>query len=505
IQVACPGCNTRANLPDTLAGKTVRCNRCSQVFRVPGVAPPGAARPPARGPAAPEGQPARGYGPPRAAFWLGALVGLAVAGVAAVAVVAWGLRDREEPSADAGAPAGEPAANPPPAQPGTPGAGEAPAAGTAAAGGVAVPEDRWAELPLPGEVGDLCVGGSGRYLILHLPAKKQFAVFDAYEARVVKELPAPEGGVKFAAGASKLVAVSALDHTAERWHLGTFEKEATVQLPVSGEVKAVCMGHASEGPLLVHAGGSGGFPVRLFDLATLRPLPSDPRLPSTLAAFESPHYRASADGRAFACWSTGSGSRNSAVFWLEGGRVARSYSTPRPQGGHVEPDSRNRLLLAADGILSGKLRNISWGTDPFFAVPARQGEFFLRCVTPRAMTPTPLGVAEQICVHSAYDEKPLALFPVGGLGLADERYAATDFTADKRFHLIPGASLIALVPDANDRLLLRRFDAAAAAAREGLPRAAAAGAAMPPALAGSVYRHRIPLAPGAGDFRFALK
>ena len=35
ISIACPGCDTRYTLSNSVAGKTARCNKCDQVFRVP--------------------------------------------------------------------------------------------------------------------------------------------------------------------------------------------------------------------------------------------------------------------------------------------------------------------------------------------------------------------------------------------------------------------------------------------------------------------------------------
>ena len=40
ITIACPGCMTRYSLPDSTAGKTAKCKKCEQVFRVPAQATP---------------------------------------------------------------------------------------------------------------------------------------------------------------------------------------------------------------------------------------------------------------------------------------------------------------------------------------------------------------------------------------------------------------------------------------------------------------------------------
>src|ERR1700692_2650147 len=38
ISATCPGCNARFELPDDLAGESVRCEKCGEVFEVPKLA-----------------------------------------------------------------------------------------------------------------------------------------------------------------------------------------------------------------------------------------------------------------------------------------------------------------------------------------------------------------------------------------------------------------------------------------------------------------------------------
>src|SRR5207244_3136932 len=107
------------------------------------------------------------------------------------------------------------------------------------------------KVALPGAVEQLVVGGGGRYIILHLPSKRQLAVFDANEARVVKYLPLAEDAVKIAAGKDKLFVVLLKNNLIVRYNLRTFEKEVTAQFPVPGaEIFVALMGSHSHGPLV---------------------------------------------------------------------------------------------------------------------------------------------------------------------------------------------------------------------------------------------------------------
>jgi hypothetical protein len=63
----------------------------------------------------------------------------------------------------------------------------------------------------------------------------------------------------------------------QRWNLLSGEREVTAPLPFQGVVKALALGSASQGPLLVHwAVGTGALdnaPISFLDLKTLKELP----------------------------------------------------------------------------------------------------------------------------------------------------------------------------------------------------------------------------------------
>jgi hypothetical protein len=160
------------------------------------------------------------------------------------------------------------------------------------------------ECPLPFPVDRVVTGGNGRYLILHADKLRKLAVFDVNQARVVKELPLPEGEVHVAAGMDRLVVILP-GGLLQRWSLATLERETTVILPVRGPLKSVAMGSASNGPLLLlqRDGPLDNFesdPLALIDLSTLKPLPVRwPVNAPGVALVADCAVRASADGRVF--------------------------------------------------------------------------------------------------------------------------------------------------------------------------------------------------------------
>src|SRR5262249_21315167 len=123
---------------------------------------------------------------------------------------------------------------------------------------------------LPATVDHVCVGGGGRFLILHLPQQRKLAVFDVNEAQVVKYLPVADDNVKFAAGMDKLIVALPTANVLQRWSFTTFEREVTVPSPVSGSVFTLAMGSASHGPLVV--GVVPGTPGQPYTVALLDPM-----------------------------------------------------------------------------------------------------------------------------------------------------------------------------------------------------------------------------------------
>src|SRR5262249_5400786 len=99
--------------------------------------------------------------------------------------------------------------------------------------------------PLPGIVSAVCVGGSGRLLILQIPKQRQVAISDANQAKIVKYLPLPEDDAKVAAGADKLLVYAPGANAFQRYSLATFQREVTAASPRPGPIAKILMGSAS--------------------------------------------------------------------------------------------------------------------------------------------------------------------------------------------------------------------------------------------------------------------
>src|SRR5262249_44242433 len=163
---------------------------------------------------------------------------------------------------------------------------------------------------LPDIASDICIGGGGRYLVLHLPKLKKLAVFDVTQTTIVRYIPLTEDKVVFAAGLDKLVIGLTTKGQLERWDLASGEKELTRSAPGGADVGRVLLGSASRGPVIVNES--------FLDLQTLRPLPI--KAPNGVPAPWSP---VSADGTVFGAWKTNQSPAESALFVLQGAELKR--------------------------------------------------------------------------------------------------------------------------------------------------------------------------------------
>ena len=105
---------------------------------------------------------------------------------------------------------------------------------------------------LGGTIGDVAVGGGGRFLLVALKEARKLAVFDVNAADVVKTIPLASTNVLSAAGANKLLIAFPEEQVLERWDLGTLEREGGSHIsPIDGWIRALAMGSDSDGPALV--------------------------------------------------------------------------------------------------------------------------------------------------------------------------------------------------------------------------------------------------------------
>jgi hypothetical protein len=303
----------------------------------------------------------------------------------------------------------------------------------------------------------VAVGGGGRYLVLHLAKLGKLAVFDVNAAKVVGTIPINEEGAQFTAGLEDVVVVLPRAGTIERWSLRTLERDVAATLPIKGVIKAIAMGSASKGPLLIYsAAGTEQLDRTSFALInteTMRPIIGDLNTQAasimTGSYRDLLHIRASADGKVFGMWCTShSPSGMGVIVYSEA--VTRTYYVHNSVG-YVVPSPDGKALYTRTGKYplgdQGKPPDRLENGNPL--LPACQGEQYLSLPGP--------GRAGAATIEGLGNDKPIATLPDLGLPKLQEDFIKNDLTFDRRVNFVPEGRLLITIPSSDDRLVLYRI------------------------------------------------
>jgi hypothetical protein len=344
-------------------------------------------------------------------------------------------------------------------------------------------------------IADVAVGGGGRFLILHLPKLGKLAVFDVNEAKVVKLLPMADENIKFTAGLDKLVVALPGSRTIQRWSLKSFEQELSVPYPDKGEIQALSMGSASQGPLLV-LGRVAPFPAQNPFLLTLDKLERREIIWTQTSGFsmfgQQAHIRSSPDGRSMGIWTSSHFPTGVTWIHLDNQQGKRSYN--HASNGHVIPGLAGKVLFTGQGMFTSIGPQRFMGSPPVLTpgnqaypgsesngcyVPAHHGDYYL--YLGNSPTSGSTEMLRGITIHKLGVDKPIGrvdgitvrlaapsgggFVPRGPGRRPGSAASVSDFTFDKHFHLIPEGKVLIHIPSSNDQLVLHRVNLEAAADR----------------------------------------
>jgi hypothetical protein len=379
-----------------------------------------------------------------------------------------------------------------------------------------VKQDR-SEVRLLSSVGDVCVGGGGRFLLVSLPQAKQVAVFDASQAKVVKYLAVAGDTPRIAASMDKLFVADRSTGVIQRFSLRTFEKELTVPLPAlpgQAQVDALVTGSGAAGPILVGVTEreKGGGSALFLDPVTLKEVTPDlgdgrrfPGLTPYLA-------RASADGRTFVIHDGHGGEPHALKVITFVGSTAKLSGEVWPAPASIGvPNGDGSLIYTGHGIYTPDLKGA--GADSRVnALPARHGAFAIR-LQPAGESSAPkvkgkAAPGSTVTFHLARDDRPLAkLDNVEGVHHEGVAYGSSQdrINHDKRVHWVPDAKLLVTVPDTNDRLCLYRIDLEQAMAKSDIDYLYVASNPPPVAVKGSTYTYPIVVKSKKGGAKVKLE
>ncbi len=179
------------------------------------------------------------------------------------------------------------------------------------------------------------------------------------------------------------------------------------------------------------------------------------------------HIRASAGGNLFAIWHTDSAPSGFQTLAIRGAALRGIYN--HDADGHLAPGPDGRTVFTAmggvrdsEGKPVGRAPNSPRGS--MLTIPSPDPAYYLGVAGLAAGRPgnRTSGVEKvRAIVYRAGQGD--ALFGVNDLeemssGATEEYWIKSDFTVEKRFHLIPAAKLLITIPYSNDKLVLRRLD-----------------------------------------------
>lgn len=112
-------------------------------------------------------------------------------------------------------------------------------------------------LELEDKVGQLAIGGGGRYIVMHFPDRGKLGIFDVSTARL-NTVPADTGDVRLAAGLTRAVVYVRGSNIMRVYSLPSLQKMYDASSPAQG-LNWIAMGSRTDGPML--AIGTFGDPV----------------------------------------------------------------------------------------------------------------------------------------------------------------------------------------------------------------------------------------------------
>lgn len=305
------------------------------------------------------------------------------------------------------------------------------------------------EVPLPGQVRDVKVGGGGRYLVFHVPTARKLVVYDVSTLQVVKSLGLSTDDLLYAAGMDKLLVVYPTEKSIVRYHLPTLKTEADTVFESTQRPTFAAMGSGTAGPLILgnvpSQNNASKLALTFLDIESFKEVKidkADGDLNVTTAT--AAHLRVSADGRTLGLWRAQLRPSGVQVVRLEGNTIKGAYAgdsagevTPGPDGQKVYTEQG---AYALDARPDGPRVTI---------VPALQGTGHLTLSVPGA------GGQRSVSVWGAAADRPLLTFDnlPGFDGKRDpfER-DNPNLALDQRLFWVPDARVLIVVPPAAGKL-----------------------------------------------------
>jgi S1-C subfamily serine protease len=327
-------------------------------------------------------------------------------------------------------------------------------------------------IDLGGKFEDVCVGGNGRFLIFYLKEQQKLALFDVSAVRLFGEVSVPGEDVLFAAGAKTLVIAFPKTKALQAWDLATLKQTKGIVFE-KRTVECLGLGPASRGPLLIGLSGytDGGSTyigiAKLFEPESLTSIEFEGPQQLRVELDQRARVRASADGLLFACWRVGTSPMGFQTLLFKKNRLEMNYE--HTSKGVLLPSENGKQIYTGEGIYGQDAKPIDARqfdlSRKSFALPAVHGPFHLRVQISDDKSATEASVG----IHRNGQPSPIVTLDDVNLrppGLSD-RFGRKRPSYDQRIYYVPQAKVLLTLPEANDKVVVRRVDLAEELAKSG--------------------------------------
>jgi hypothetical protein len=324
----------------------------------------------------------------------------------------------------------------------------------------ALPADP-SNIDLGGKVGQVAVGGGGRFIVMHFPMEGKLGLFDVTTARF-NTIPADAGEVRLAAGLSRAVLYVNATKIFRVYSLPDLGKQYDAAVDLFFGANSIAMGSRTNGPLLVDAGFGD---IRLYDIAgrelsEIEGARGKPGIHSTPGGI-----RAAPDGKAFTTFDGFNDGQKTALLTATGTKwkVHLDFSQvpfPGPDGNLYG----NGVVMNRSGQ-DQRFGGIGAQSHQWFVPSVSSGQYFLKVVPTTLRMDGREKKSLSVTVHERKKgDNPVAGSPTfAGLPEFDGIINVFggidhDHAYDHHLFLMPEAKLLVILAGSKDRLVLRKVD-----------------------------------------------
>ena len=214
-------------------------------------------------------------------------------------------------------------------------------------------------------------------------------------------------------------------------------------------------------------------------------------------------YCASAGGRVFASGSPG----GLELLVFDGRRLTQVYEFAT--AGWVAPNDTGERIDTMRGIYTNQLKRLEPSTSNTLnsaTIPAVHGPLFLRLAGDSPLSRRQSRADASAGVYLTDEAQPFATLrdlPIPPARYSDQ-YTHVGVTLDKRIYLVPRGNVIAMLPEQQDSVVLRRFDVGEELQRSGQKYLVVLSVPPPSVAVGQTYQYQLVAKSRSGKVRYRL-